>query len=106
MPLMPATASAHIRTLKQSRMKTSVVVIVVRFSWGWPIWTPMKMAPAAAAATPAARVRLVVVTVMAGSWASVWRRAGGPAMAMTVGSGGGGEKNPHEWTGVGVVDPR
>jgi hypothetical protein len=28
----------------------------------------MKMPPAAAAATPAALVRLVVVTVMAGSW--------------------------------------
>ena len=31
----------------------------------------MKMAPAAAAATPAALVRLVVVTVMAGSWVLV-----------------------------------
>jgi hypothetical protein len=88
MPLMPATASAHIRTLKQSRMKTSVVVTVVRFSWGWPIWTPMKIAPAPAAATPAARVRLVVVTVIAGSWSSVSHRAGCPAMSMTVGIGG------------------
>jgi hypothetical protein len=34
---------------------------------GWLIWTAMKRSPATAAEMPAARVRLVVVTVMAGS---------------------------------------
>src|ERR671938_1559807 len=65
MPVMPATARGHIRTFKDSRMWSSVVVIDVGFSGGWPIWTPMKSAPAATAAAPAARVRDEVVTVMA-----------------------------------------
>src|ERR671928_102065 len=65
MPVIPATARAHIRTFKDSRMKTSVVVMDVRFSGGWPIWMPTKRAPAATAAAPAARVRDEVVTVMA-----------------------------------------
>ena len=35
---------------------------------GWLIWTAMKMSPAAAALRPAARVRPLVVIVMADSW--------------------------------------
>src|SRR5689334_6618262 len=67
MPVMPATASPAIRTFKQSRTKTLVVVMDVRSSCGCPIWTPMKRAPAATAATAEARVRLVVVMVMSDS---------------------------------------
>src|SRR3954471_15196045 len=104
MPLMPATASAHIRTLKQSRMKTSVVVMVVRFSSGWPIWTPMKIAPAAAAAAPAARVRDEVVTVMA--MLPLEGRAGGSVMSMTVGSGLSEHTSPGDVTGSAIADPR
>ena len=39
------------------RMITSVVVIELASRYGWPIWTPMKISPAAAAATDAARSR-------------------------------------------------
>jgi hypothetical protein len=70
MPVMPASASTAIRTFRELRMATSVVVMEATSKWGWLTWTPMKMSPAIAAAMPAARVRPVVVTVMAGS--SVW----------------------------------
>ena len=42
--LMPASASAAIRTFKASRMTTSVVAMVVTSRCGWLIWTPMKIA--------------------------------------------------------------
>jgi hypothetical protein len=60
---MPATASAAITTLRESLIKTFVDVMEVVVSCGWPIWTPMKMAPAAIAAIAAARMRPDVVTV-------------------------------------------
>jgi hypothetical protein len=41
-----------------------VVSVVKESKGGWPTWTEMKMAPATAAAAPAALVRPVAVTFM------------------------------------------
>jgi hypothetical protein len=88
MPVMPASASTAIRTFKEFRMATSVVVMEVVSRWGCLTWTPMKMSPAIAAAMPAARVRLVVVTVMATLLGLVELvRARCPGMAETLGGG-------------------
>src|SRR5664279_4842048 len=65
MPVMPATASAANTTLRYSLTFTFADVMEVVVSWGWPIWTAMKMVPPAIAATAAARVSPDVVTVTA-----------------------------------------
>ena len=75
MPVMPTRARAAISTFSESRTSTSVVWMEVAFSCGWLIWTPMKMAPAAAAARPAHRVRRFGVMVMSGPF-SGWSAAG------------------------------
>jgi hypothetical protein len=64
MPVMPISARTVIRTFALSRMASSVVVMWATSAGGWPIWTPTKMAPAAAAQRPAAAVRREVVEVM------------------------------------------
>src|SRR4029453_1933516 len=65
MPVIPASASAHIRTLREFRMTSSAVVMEATSPCGWLMLTPMKIAPATAAQTPAAWVRRVAVIVMA-----------------------------------------
>src|SRR5690242_6422908 len=72
MPVMPASASAAMSTLRVSRTAIWVVWIEVASRCGWPIWTAMKIAPAAAAAAPAALVRLLLVTFMVAP-GSRWR---------------------------------
>ena len=62
-------------TFRESRTTTSVVVIEVASRYGWLIWTPMKMTPAATAARPAHRVRRFGVMVMSGPF-SGWSAAG------------------------------
>ena len=64
---MPTRARAAISTFRELRTAISVVVMEVASRWGWLIWTPMKISPAATAATPADRVRVVGVMVMSGS---------------------------------------
>ena len=54
-------------TLAVPRTAHSVVATEATSMGGWLIWTPTKMSPAAAAAMPAARVRVVGVMVMSGS---------------------------------------
>ena len=61
---MPASARAAITVLAQLRATHWVVSVVKESKGGWPIWTVMKMAPATAAAAPAALVRPLVVTFM------------------------------------------
>ena len=56
---------------------------------GWLIWTAMKMAPAAAAQTPAARVRL----------------RGGDGHGWLLGPGPGGVPGDVRTLGTGVVSP-
>src|SRR4029453_8310039 len=65
MPAIPASASAHIRTLSEFRMTSSVVVMEARSTCGWLMLTPTKIAPATAAQTPAAWVSRVAVIAMA-----------------------------------------
>jgi hypothetical protein len=67
MPVMPASPSTAISTFRELRTASSVVVTEVASTWGWLIWTPMKISPATTAAAPAARVRVVGVMVMSGS---------------------------------------
>src|SRR5688572_4685281 len=67
MPVMPTRASAAISTFSALRTTTSVVVTEVASRCGWPMLTPMKIAPAATAAAPAPRVSVVGVMVMSGS---------------------------------------
>src|SRR5919106_2102247 len=64
MPVMPASASPHITSFRVLRMTTSVVAMEVVSMSGWPICTPMKIAPATTAQMPAAPLRRVVVMVM------------------------------------------
>ena len=52
---MPASASAAISTLTVSRTAYSVVVMEAASRCGWSIWTPMKITPAATAASAGAR---------------------------------------------------
>ncbi len=54
MPVMPASASAAMTILARSRTTHWVVSVVKLSIGGWLIWTAMKMAPATAAAAPAA----------------------------------------------------
>src|SRR5215217_2381473 len=54
MPVIPASASAAIRTFREFRMTSSVVVMEATSTCGSLMLTPMKIAPAAAAQTPAA----------------------------------------------------
>src|SRR3954470_20701071 len=54
MPVMPASASAVITALALQRTTHSLVSVRKLSMGGWLIWTPMKMAPAAAAQRPAA----------------------------------------------------
>src|SRR6478735_4232562 len=68
MPVMPASARAAMTTLAVLRSAHSVVSTEETTIGGWLIWTVMKMAPATAAAAPAALVRPVAVTFMTGSW--------------------------------------
>src|SRR3954453_16209407 len=86
MPVMPASARAVITALAVQRTTHSLVSVRKLSKGGWLIWTAMKMAPAAAAAMPAAWVSVRVVTVMAGLLVGTGR-AGRPAMSRTVGSG-------------------
>jgi hypothetical protein len=51
------------------------------------IWTPMKIAPATAALTPAARVSFVVVMVMTLAPVLVPLLPGCPALSRTLGTG-------------------
>jgi hypothetical protein len=53
------------------RSAYSVVVAKAASRWGWPICTAMNSRPAAMAARAAARVSVVVVTVMLGLLGSV-----------------------------------
>ena len=55
-------------TLAVLRSAHSVVSTEATTIGGWLIWTAMKMAPATAAAAPAALVRPAAVTFMTGSW--------------------------------------
>ena len=82
MPVRPTSASAAISTLSESRTPISVVWIEMAFSCGWLIWTPMKIAPAAAAAMPAHRVRRFGVMVMSGPF-SGWSVAGAAGIPRT-----------------------
>ena len=60
-------------TLRELRTAHSVVVTEATSMAGWLIWTPMNSSPDRTAATPAARVRVVGVTVMSGSFVRVLR---------------------------------
>ena len=64
MPVMPTSARAAISTFSELRTAHSVVSTEVTSEWGCLIWTPMKISPAAMAATPAARLRVAGVGVM------------------------------------------
>ena len=64
MPVKPTSARTHIRTFAVSRIGISVVTRCATSAGGWLIWTPMKMAPAAAAQRPAVAVRRLVVMFM------------------------------------------
>ncbi len=64
MPVKPASARTAIRTFAVSRSVISVVRRCATSADGWPIWTPMKIAPAAAAQRPAVAVRRLVVMVL------------------------------------------
>ena len=77
-------------------MTTSVVVMDVTSRWGWLNCTPMKIRPAATAATPAARVRVVGVMVMAGSLAVSVVRGGCLGMSGTYG-GAPDHRRHHMW---------
>src|SRR6478735_1793611 len=66
----------------------------VALSCGWLIWTPMKMAPAAAAAMPAQRVSLFGVMVMSGSLFGSPRRV--PRGYLEPRSGRGPAASPHD----------
>src|SRR6266536_2723473 len=73
MPVRPAMASQHMTTfamLRTCQLMPSANAWTVNA--GCLIWTPTKIAPAVAALMPAARVRLAVVMVMAGSSWSSW----------------------------------
>ena len=61
---MPTRARAAISTFRELRTAHSVVVTAATSECGWLIWTPMKITPAATAATPADRMRVVGVMVM------------------------------------------
>ncbi len=56
-------------TFIELRTTHSVVVTEATSIGGWLIWTAMKSSPAATAARPAARPRVVEVMVMIGSFA-------------------------------------
>ncbi len=72
MPARPTSARTHIRTFALSRIVISVVRRCATSAGGWLIWTPMKMAPAAAAHRPAISVkRRVVVVLTSDSFLSV-----------------------------------
>jgi hypothetical protein len=64
---MPTSAAAAMTVFAVWLTTHSVVVTEETFTSGCLIWTAMKRSPATAAEMPAARVRLVGVTVMAGS---------------------------------------
>ena len=64
---MPTRTRAAISTFKELRTAHSVVVTAVTSACGWLIWTPMKISPAATAATAAPRMRVVDVMVMSAS---------------------------------------
>ena len=80
--MKPASARMAIRIFAVSRIVISVVTRCATSAGGWLIWTPMKMAPAAAAQRPAAAKRRLVVMLMSHSF--VRCRAGCPAMNGTV----------------------
>src|SRR6476469_6103864 len=67
MPVIPASAAAAMTVFAVWRTTHSVVVTEETSMGGCLIWTAMKRSPATAAEMPAALVRPVVVTVMAGS---------------------------------------
>ena len=60
-------------TFAELRTTHSVVATEATSMGGWLIWTAMKISPATAALTPAARVRPVVVMVMTDSWVPTGR---------------------------------
>ncbi len=64
MPVKPDSARRAIRTFAVSRSVISVVRRCATVADGWPIWTPMKIAPAVAAQRPAIAVRRLVVVVV------------------------------------------
>ena len=64
MPVKPISARTHIRAFAVSRTAISVVTTCATSAGGWLIWTPMKMAPAAAAQRPAVAVRRLAVRFM------------------------------------------
>ena len=66
---MPASARPFMTTFATLRSTQSALSTDETSMGGWAIWTPMKMAPATAAARPAARVRpagVMVMTVLLG----------------------------------------
>src|SRR5829696_5136447 len=74
MPVMPASARAAISTFNELRTAHSVVVTALTSEGGWLIWTPMKISPAATAATAAPRKRVVGVMVISlPVWFYPWR---------------------------------
>lgn len=46
MPVKPTSATAPIRTFRESRTTTSVVAMDPTSKWGWSTWTPMNRAHA------------------------------------------------------------
>src|ERR1044072_912168 len=68
MPVMPARASAAMSVLSTLRTAQSVVVTEASSMGGVWISPPMNSRPDTTAAMPAARVRVVGVTVMSGSF--------------------------------------
>ena len=67
MPVKPISARTVIRTFADSRIAISVVTRWATSAGGCLIWTPMKMAPAAAAQGPAMAVRRLEAVVMPGT---------------------------------------
>ena len=64
MPVKPASAKAAIKTFRAPRTAISVVAMDMASRWGWLIWTPMNMTPAATADAAAIRMTEEGVTVM------------------------------------------
>src|SRR3712207_801719 len=91
---MPASAKATITIFRELRTAHSVVVTLLTSECGWLIWTPMKISPAATAATPAARKRVVDVMAMSGSLSGgPWRA---PRVCLQGKKGRGDLTSPHD----------
>jgi hypothetical protein len=85
MPIKPTSARAHIRIFALIRTVISAVTTCATSAGGWSIWTPMKIAPATAAQSPAIAMKPWVVVVVLTSDSFARCRAGCPAMNNTLG---------------------